>query len=147
MELNQALEQLSALQKKMYAFNTASSALFLDGATVAPRDTAEGRGVALGILAGESHKLFSAPEVGELLSFLAEHKEDLTVFQNRQVEELRSLERHLLPEDIDYMNIHGLRIEARQKLNQIRPLNLGQASRISGVSPADIAALMVFLSK
>jgi len=67
--------------------------------------------------------------------------------QNRQVEELRSLERHLLPEDIDYMNIHGLRIEARQKLNQIRPLNLGQASRISGVSPADIAALMVFLSK
>jgi len=67
--------------------------------------------------------------------------------QNRQVEELRSLERHALPADLDYSGIQGLRLEARQKLNQIKPLNLGQASRISGVSPADIAALMVFLSR
>ena len=67
--------------------------------------------------------------------------------QNRQVEELRSLERHALPEGIDYSAIHGLRLEARQKLDRIRPLNLGQASRISGVSPADIAALMVYLGK
>ena len=88
MELNKALEQLSELQRKMYAYNTASSALFLDGATVAPRDTSEGRGVAIGILAGESHKLFSAGEVGELLSFLAEHTEELSPAQNRQVEEL-----------------------------------------------------------
>ena len=45
------------------------------------------------------------------------------------------------------MNIEGLRIEARQKLNKIKPLNLGQASRISGVSPADIAVLIVYLKK
>ena len=65
--------------------------------------------------------------------------------QNRQVEELRSLERHALPADLDYANIHGLRLEARQKLNQIKPLNLGQASRISGVSPADISVLLIYL--
>lgn len=67
--------------------------------------------------------------------------------QNRQVEELRALERHTLPPDLDYASIQGLRLEARQKLAQIKPLDLGQASRISGVSPADIAALMVYLSK
>ena len=65
----------------------------------------------------------------------------------KQVEEMRRLERRLLPADIDYVNLHGLRLEARQKLDQIRPANLGQASRISGVSPADIAALMVYLEK
>ena len=74
MELNLALEQLSMLQKKMYAYGCASSALYLDGVTVAPRDTSEGRGVALGILAGEQHKLFSSQETGDLLAFLAEHK-------------------------------------------------------------------------
>ena len=67
--------------------------------------------------------------------------------QEKQVEEMRRLERWLLPEQIDYVNLHGLRLEARQKLDQIRPANLGQASRISGVSPADIAALMVYLEK
>ncbi len=67
--------------------------------------------------------------------------------QEKQVEEMRRLERRLLPADIDYVNLHGLRLEARQKLDQIRPANLGQASRISGVSPADIAALMVYLEK
>ena len=52
-----------------------------------------------------------------------------------------------LPGGLDYTAMQGLRIEARQKLDQIRPLNLGQASRISGVSPADIAALMVYLER
>ena len=52
-----------------------------------------------------------------------------------------------LPEDLDYDSLHGLRIEARQKLGRIRPLSLGQASRISGVSPADIAALMIYLGR
>ena len=70
MELNEALAKLAELQKKLYAYQAADSALYLDGTTVAPKDTAEGRGVALGILAGERHKLFSAPEVGELLDFL-----------------------------------------------------------------------------
>ena len=52
----------------------------------------------------------------------------------------------LKPEDIDYMEINTVRIEAREKLNRVRPATLGQASRISGVSPADIGALMVYLS-
>ena len=113
MELNQALEQLSALQKKMYAYGCASSALYLDGVTVAPRDTSEGRGVALGILAGEQHKLFSAPEVGEMLTFLAGHKEELTAYQNRQVELLTRSYRQLtrIPAD-EYMEYAVLTNEA-----------------------------------
>ena len=65
--------------------------------------------------------------------------------QTRQLEEFQRMESHLLPNDLDYLNMQGLRLEARQKLQKIRPLNLGQASRISGVSPADITALMIFL--
>ncbi|MDO4515622.1 MAG: tRNA uridine-5-carboxymethylaminomethyl(34) synthesis enzyme MnmG [Bacillota bacterium] len=65
--------------------------------------------------------------------------------QQRQVEEMRRLEGRTLPNDMDYNALAGLRLEARQKLTAIRPLNLGQASRISGVSPADIAALMIAL--
>ena len=67
--------------------------------------------------------------------------------QLRQVAEQRKMEDRPLPADLDYPSMEGLRLEARQKLDQIRPLNLGQASRISGVSPADIAVLMVFLEK
>ncbi|MCI6361891.1 tRNA uridine-5-carboxymethylaminomethyl(34) synthesis enzyme MnmG [Intestinimonas butyriciproducens] len=67
--------------------------------------------------------------------------------QQRQVEEMRKLETRPLPPGLDYMDIPVLRIEARQKLDKIRPLNLGQASRISGVSPSDIAALMIWLEK
>ena len=52
-----------------------------------------------------------------------------------------------LPEGLDYMTLDGLRIEARQKLNALRPENIGQASRISGVSPADIGVLLVFLKR
>ncbi len=67
--------------------------------------------------------------------------------QLRQVEEMQKLERTPLPENMDYGCIQGLRLEARQKLDQIRPQNLGQASRVSGVSPADIAVLMVYLKQ
>ena len=67
--------------------------------------------------------------------------------QNRQVEEMRKLEGRPLPPDMDYQAIQGLRLEARQKLDEIRPLNLGQASRISGVSPADLTALMIYLER
>ena len=63
------------------------------------------------------------------------------------VREQKRLEDKLLPADIDYSSIKALRIEARQKLDKVRPLNLGQASRISGVSPADIAVLIVYLQK
>ena len=66
--------------------------------------------------------------------------------QTRQVEEMRRLEDRPLPPEIDYLSIQGLRLEARQKLDKIRPLNLGQASRVSGVSPADVTALLLFLS-
>ena len=67
--------------------------------------------------------------------------------QTRQVEELRRLEDRPLPPDVDYLSIQGLRLEARQKLDKIRPLNLGQASRVSGVSPADVTALLLFLER
>jgi tRNA uridine 5-carboxymethylaminomethyl modification enzyme len=67
--------------------------------------------------------------------------------QQKQVEDFRKMESHRLPPDLDYNAIQGLRLEAREKLSAIRPMDLGQASRISGVSPADIAALMIFLSQ
>jgi tRNA uridine 5-carboxymethylaminomethyl modification enzyme len=63
-----------------------------------------------------------------------------------QIERARKLEDKLLPADIDYGKIEGLRIEAREKLNKVRPRSLGQAARIFGVNPADIAVLMVYLS-
>ena len=56
------------------------------------------------------------------------------------------MEEKPLPPDLDYEHIDGLRLEAREKLTRIRPLNLGQAERISGVNPADIAVLMVYLT-
>ena len=67
--------------------------------------------------------------------------------QERQVHEMKKLEAHPLPPGLDYLSMQGLRLEARQKLDRIRPSNLGQASRVSGVSPADVAALMVYLEK
>ncbi len=63
-----------------------------------------------------------------------------------QIERAKRMEEKPLPADIDYHAIEGLRLEAREKLDRIRPLNLGQAERISGVSPADIAVLMIYLS-
>ena len=65
----------------------------------------------------------------------------------RQGAEFEKLEGHALPADLDYASLSGLRLEAREKLAAVRPLNLGQASRISGVSPADMAALMIWLEK
>ena len=67
--------------------------------------------------------------------------------QMAEVEEFTRLESRLLPEELDYSSIDGLRLEAREKLAAIRPRSLGQAGRISGVSPADLAALMIFLEK
>ncbi len=62
------------------------------------------------------------------------------------IERVRKLEKKLLPKDTDYSTIDGLRLEAREKLNKVRPENIGQASRISGVSPADISVLIIYLS-
>lgn len=67
--------------------------------------------------------------------------------QKAQVDEMRRLEVRTLPADIDYDSIIGLRLEAREKLNKIRPKSVGQASRISGVSPADISVLLIYLEK
>ena len=67
--------------------------------------------------------------------------------QRKQVEEFQKEESRLLPEDIDYNAIHGLRLEAREKLLEIRPMSIGQAGRISGVSPADIAVLLIWLEQ
>ncbi|MBQ5565569.1 MAG: tRNA uridine-5-carboxymethylaminomethyl(34) synthesis enzyme MnmG [Clostridia bacterium] len=67
--------------------------------------------------------------------------------QLAQVEQMRRMEKKLLPADIDYRTITGLRLEAQEKLNKVHPTNLGQASRISGVSPADISVLVIWLSK
>ena len=65
--------------------------------------------------------------------------------QKSQVEHFVKLEKKRIPQDIDYEDVHNLRKEARQKLNEVRPENIGQASRISGVSPADISVLMIYL--
>ena len=67
--------------------------------------------------------------------------------QRKHVEEFKKEESRLLPADIDYESIGGLRLEARQKLSEIRPLSIGQAGRISGVSPADIAVLLIYLEQ
>ena len=67
--------------------------------------------------------------------------------QEQQVEKFKKLETKLLPNDIDYEKLKGLRLEARQKLNKIRPNSVGQASRISGVSPADISVLLIYLEQ
>ena len=67
--------------------------------------------------------------------------------QNKQINEMRRLEKQILSENINYSEIKGLRLEAIEKLNKVRPINLGQASRISGVSPADISVLMIWLAR
>jgi tRNA uridine 5-carboxymethylaminomethyl modification enzyme len=93
------------------------------------------------------------PDRPELDSAVTEEVEIAMKYQGyiarqlRQVEEFRRLEARTLPENMDYANLSGLRLEAREKLERIRPMNLGQASRISGVSPADVAALMIWLEK
>jgi len=67
--------------------------------------------------------------------------------QLQQVERFERMERKLIPEGIDFMQIKGISTEARQKLNKLRPVSVGQASRVSGVSPADIGVLLVFLEQ
>ena len=66
--------------------------------------------------------------------------------QEKQVAEFKRLEKRLIPADIDYDDVPSLRLEARQKLSKLKPVSIGQASRISGVSPADISVLIVYLN-
>ena len=67
--------------------------------------------------------------------------------EEAQVEKFKKLEKRKLPQDLDYSTLKGLRLEARQKLNKIKPESVGQASRISGVSPADISVLLIYLEQ
>ena len=67
--------------------------------------------------------------------------------QKADIEEMRRLEQKVLPKDVNSHDLVGLRKEAQEKLQQVKPANIGQASRISGVSPADISVLLIWLSK
>ena len=95
-----------------------------------------------------------APIDPERPSLPAEVREEVNIYikyegylsrQEKQVKQFKKLEQKLIPTDIDYYDVSSLRIEARQKLSKLRPANIGQASRISGVSPADISVLLVYL--
>ncbi len=86
------------------------------------------------------------PEVREQVEISVKY-EGYIRRQEKQVEDFQKMASHRLPDGIDYGSIQGLRLEAREKLAAVRPLDLGQASRISGVSPADVAALMIYLEK
>ncbi|MBP3262172.1 MAG: tRNA uridine-5-carboxymethylaminomethyl(34) synthesis enzyme MnmG, partial [Pseudobutyrivibrio sp.] len=95
-----------------------------------------------------------APIDPERPSLSAEVREEVNIYikyegylsrQEKQVKQFKKLEQKLIPTDIDYDDVSSLRIEARQKLSKLRPANIGQASRISGVSPADISVLLVYL--
>lgn len=94
----------------------------------------------LGGFEGVSNRILETIEIdAKYQGYLEKEKE--------QILKAKKLEEKAIPQDIDYLSLSGLRIEARQKLDKIRPKNLGQAGRISGVSPADISVLMVYLSK
>ena len=71
--------------------------------------------------------------------------EGYIIRQKRQVEQYRKMEKKLIPDNLNYDEVPSLRLEARQKLKEFRPISVGQASRISGVSPADISVLLVYL--
>ncbi|MBP3262804.1 tRNA uridine-5-carboxymethylaminomethyl(34) synthesis enzyme MnmG [Pseudobutyrivibrio sp.] len=95
-----------------------------------------------------------APIDPERPSLPAEVREEVNIYikyegylsrQEKQVKQFKKLEQKLIPTDIDYYDVSSLRIEARQKLSKLRPANIGQASRISGVNPADISVLLVYL--
>lgn len=93
------------------------------------------------------------PGAPELTSDVAEQVEITIKYggyierQQAEIERFRRMEEHLLPEDLDYLAMDGLRIEARQKLAAARPRSLGQAARVPGVSPGDVSVLMVYLEK
>ncbi len=86
------------------------------------------------------------PDVCEQVNISIKYKGYLDR-QARQVEQFKKMEEKKIPPDIDYEKISGLRLEARQKLNLYRPISIGQASRIAGVSPADISVLLVYLKR
>jgi tRNA uridine 5-carboxymethylaminomethyl modification enzyme len=95
--------------------------------------------------------LFLDPERPDLRKEIKDYVETIIKYEGyiqkqiAQVDQFKKLENRKIPKDINYDDVKSLRIEARQKLNKIRPDSIGQASRISGVSPADINVLLVYL--
>ena len=83
-------------------------------------------------------------DIGEQVNIVAKY-EGYIEKQLEQVGQFRKFEKKLIPEELDYNDVKGLRIEAIQKLSKIKPISIGQASRISGVSPADISVLLIYL--
>ena len=113
-------------------------------AAVTPADLVR-RGIPLKKIAEELNILDGiSPQITETVETDAKYS-GYILKEREQIEKAKKLEEKLLPDNIDYLKMEGLRLEARQKLDKIRPKNLGQAGRISGVSPADIAVLMVYL--
>jgi tRNA uridine 5-carboxymethylaminomethyl modification enzyme len=96
----------------------------------------------LGRLDSEREEL--SKDIGEQVNIIAKY-EGYIVSQLEQVGQFRKFEKKLIPTDIDYSEVRGLRTEAIQKLSNIKPISIGQASRISGVSPADISVLLIYL--
>jgi len=124
MTLAEATKALADLQKKMYALNHATGIIYLDSVTVAPEDTAVGRGETLGILSGFSYELFANPQTEELLKFLAEHRDELTMQQAREVEMLtRDYERiSKIPQD-EYVEYQKLINEAQSVWHRAKKEN------------------------
>jgi tRNA uridine 5-carboxymethylaminomethyl modification enzyme len=130
-------EQIATLLN-MYGFEPATS-----GASYADLIR---RGISLADIGNVCHILEDCPaDVKQTAEIFVRYEGYLKKGQE-QIEKAKKLEEKKLPDTIDYAAIEGLRLEAREKLSRIRPASLGQASRISGVNPADIAVLMVYLS-
>lgn len=124
MNLQEAKEQLELLQKKLYAYQSANSALYLDSVTTAPSDTAEGRGIAMSILAGEEQKLMTCKETAELFTYLKEHLEELNPTARRQVTELsRSWERMQKIPAEEYMEYVMITNEANDVWHKAKEAN------------------------
>ena len=96
---------------------------------------------------------FFAPELPEVSQEVKDQVSIQTKYkgyidrQMSQVEQFKKMEDKLIPQDIEYDSLENLRLEAREKLKKIKPRSLGQASRISGVSPADISVLMIYIEQ
>jgi tRNA uridine 5-carboxymethylaminomethyl modification enzyme len=99
------------------------------------------------------HLFLFAPELEEVDESVFEEVETrikyegYIVHQQKQVEKLKKMENVRLPDDVDYADIYGLTTEAREKLSKVKPISLGQASRISGITPAALMAIQIHLKK